>query len=185
MRQEGDGGMDGDHRGCNPPPPPPLQRLVEEFVMDPSIAVTLMAHQSVRARHATASARPLARVSPPGVRARACAQIGYKGISLVGTEEQVGCQLAGEARAVTPRHPSATPHLTRVQKAKYLPALASGERIAAFALTEPTTGSDAAGVRLTATPTPDGKGFLLNGQVRATGVYEAERTRTHTLPRSC
>ncbi len=42
--------------------------------------------------------------------------IGFKGIMLFGTEEQ---------------------------KKKYLPKLASGEHVAAFCLTEPTSGSDA------------------------------------------
>ncbi len=60
---------------------------------------------------------------------------------------------------------------TSEQKAKYLPALASGEKLAAFALTEPTTGSDAASIKLAATPSPDGKGFHLNGQkVRALAI---------------
>ncbi len=52
------------------------------------------------------------------------------------------------------------------QKKQYLPKLASGEWISAFALTEPEAGSDAANVQTTATPTPDGKGFVLNGQKR-------------------
>jgi alkylation response protein AidB-like acyl-CoA dehydrogenase len=52
------------------------------------------------------------------------------------------------------------------QKSKYLPQLATGEWISAFALTEPEAGSDAANVQTTATPTDDGKGFLLNGQKR-------------------
>jgi len=42
--------------------------------------------------------------------------IGFKGITLFGTEEQ---------------------------KAKYLPIVATGEKLAAFCLTEPTSGSDA------------------------------------------
>lgn len=83
-------------------------RMVEEITADASIAVTLMAHQS----------------------------IGLKGILMYGTPEQ---------------------------KARYLPRLASGEHIAAFALTEPGAGSDAASIRTRATPTPDGKAFLLNG----------------------
>ncbi|NP_001086893.1 acyl-CoA dehydrogenase family member 9 S homeolog [Xenopus laevis] len=49
------------------------------------------------------------------------------------------------------------------QKAKYLPKLASGEHIAAFCLTEPGSGSDAASIQSRATLTPDGKHFLLNG----------------------
>lgn len=49
------------------------------------------------------------------------------------------------------------------QKAKYLPALASGEKIAAFALTEAESGSDAGSVQTKAIPTPDGKHFIMNG----------------------
>lgn len=49
------------------------------------------------------------------------------------------------------------------QKAKYLPKLASGEWIAAYALTEPGVGSDAMGLSTTATLSEDGKYYLLNG----------------------
>ena len=52
---------------------------------------------------------------------------------------------------------------TDAQKEKYLPKLASGENIAAFALTEPSSGSDAASIQTRATVSPDGKHFLLNG----------------------
>uniref|UniRef100_A0A8C8SJL1 Complex I assembly factor ACAD9, mitochondrial n=1 Tax=Pelusios castaneus TaxID=367368 RepID=A0A8C8SJL1_9SAUR len=62
--------------------------------------------------------------------------IGLKGILIAGTEEQ---------------------------KAKYLPRLASGEHIAAFCLTEPGSGSDAASIQTRATMSEDGKSFLLNG----------------------
>ena len=62
--------------------------------------------------------------------------IGLKGILLFGTEEQ---------------------------RAKYLPKLASGEKIAAFALTEPSAGSDAAAIQTRAEALPDGSGYLLNG----------------------
>ena len=47
------------------------------------------------------------------------------------------------------------------QKAKYYDKLATGEMIAAFCLTEPNAGSDAAAVRTTAVEQDDG--FLLNG----------------------
>lgn len=62
--------------------------------------------------------------------------IGMKGLLLFGTEEQ---------------------------KKKYLPDLASGERIAAFCLTEPGAGSDAASVRTTATKDESGN-WVLNGE---------------------
>ncbi|XP_056323830.1 complex I assembly factor ACAD9, mitochondrial [Danio aesculapii] len=52
---------------------------------------------------------------------------------------------------------------TDAQKAKYLPKLATGEHIAAFCLTEPGSGSDAASIQLRATLTEDGKHYLLNG----------------------
>lgn len=82
-------------------------RVCEEFT-DGSLAVTIMAHQS----------------------------IGLKGILLNGN---------------------------KAQQAKYLPKLASGEHIAAFALTEPSSGSDAASIKTRATLSEDGKHFILNG----------------------
>ncbi|EYF03638.1 acyl-CoA dehydrogenase family protein [Chondromyces apiculatus] len=62
--------------------------------------------------------------------------IGLKGILLFGTEEQ---------------------------KQRYLPRLATGEHMAAFALTEPGAGSDAAAVKTRAELSPDGKHYVLNG----------------------
>ncbi|MFA6955202.1 MAG: acyl-CoA dehydrogenase family protein [Thermoanaerobaculia bacterium] len=52
---------------------------------------------------------------------------------------------------------------TPEQKKKWLPKLAAGA-ISAFALTEPGVGSDPAKMSTTATPSPDGKGWILNGQ---------------------
>ncbi|XP_025080062.1 very long-chain specific acyl-CoA dehydrogenase, mitochondrial-like [Pomacea canaliculata] len=49
------------------------------------------------------------------------------------------------------------------QKEKYLPLLAAGKTIAAFCLTEPTSGSDASSIRTQAIPSPDGKHYILNG----------------------
>ncbi|XP_004395742.1 PREDICTED: acyl-CoA dehydrogenase family member 9, mitochondrial [Odobenus rosmarus divergens] len=49
------------------------------------------------------------------------------------------------------------------QKAKYLPKLASGEHIAAFCLTEPSSGSDAASIKSRATLSEDKKHYILNG----------------------
>ncbi|XP_008059119.1 very long-chain specific acyl-CoA dehydrogenase, mitochondrial isoform X2 [Carlito syrichta] len=52
---------------------------------------------------------------------------------------------------------------TKAQKEKYLPKLASGETLAAFCLTEPSSGSDAASIRTSAVPSPCGKYYTLNG----------------------
>lgn len=51
----------------------------------------------------------------------------------------------------------------QAQKEKYLPKLASGEHVAAFCLTEPGSGSDAASIQTRATLSEDGKTYLLNG----------------------
>ena len=50
------------------------------------------------------------------------------------------------------------------QKERYLPKLASGEMIGAYALTEPGSGSDALAASTKATLTADGKHYVLNGQ---------------------
>lgn len=84
-------------------------RVTQEVgALDPSIAVTLGAHQS----------------------------IGLKGILLFGTPEQ---------------------------KRRYLPKLATGEWTAAFALTEPSAGSDAAAIKTRAELSADGSRYILNG----------------------
>ncbi len=49
------------------------------------------------------------------------------------------------------------------QKKKYLPGLASGEKIAAYALTEPEAGSDALNCKTKAVLSQDGKHYILNG----------------------
>jgi alkylation response protein AidB-like acyl-CoA dehydrogenase len=53
---------------------------------------------------------------------------------------------------------------TEAQKAKYLPRLAAGEMIAAYALTEPESGSDALAAKTTAVLSRDGRHYILNGQ---------------------
>jgi very long chain acyl-CoA dehydrogenase len=72
-----------------------------------------------------------------GITMGAHQSIGFKGIILFGTPEQ---------------------------KEKYLPRLATGEIIAAFALTEPASGSDASSIRTRAELSEDGKHWVMNGQ---------------------
>ncbi len=52
---------------------------------------------------------------------------------------------------------------TRAQQERYLPKLASGEWLAAYALTEPQAGSDALAARTKAVLDPDGKTYRLTG----------------------
>jgi acyl-CoA dehydrogenase family protein 9 len=49
------------------------------------------------------------------------------------------------------------------QKARYLPMLARGETLAAYALTEPETGSDAQNIKTSAKLSADGTKWILNG----------------------
>jgi butyryl-CoA dehydrogenase len=53
---------------------------------------------------------------------------------------------------------------TEEQKQKYLPRLATAEWIAAYCLSESTSGSDAMNVRTRATLSPDGKHYILDGE---------------------
>lgn len=52
---------------------------------------------------------------------------------------------------------------TEAQKKHYLPKLATGELIAAYALTEPGSGSDALNAKTRAVLSEDGKHYILNG----------------------
>ena len=54
------------------------------------------------------------------------------------------------------------------QKARLLPDLAAGRRVAGFALTEPEAGSDASAIRSRAVRQSDGS-WLLNGEKRWIG----------------
>ncbi len=53
---------------------------------------------------------------------------------------------------------------TEEQKRRYLPKLASCEWIAAYALSEASSGSDAMNIRTRATLSPDGRAYILNGE---------------------
>ncbi len=55
---------------------------------------------------------------------------------------------------------------THEQKQKYLPRMASGELLASFGLSEPQNGSDAKGIRLTASRDESRDGWLLKGSKR-------------------
>ena len=53
---------------------------------------------------------------------------------------------------------------TDAQKQKFLPRLATGDCIGAYALSEATSGSDAMNIRTRATLSDDGKHYILNGE---------------------
>lgn len=84
--------------------------------------------------------------------------------------EVVGGHCGGTAVFVNAHHSIGIRALliygTAEQKRRYLPDLMTGKKLGAFALTEAEAGSDAANVQTTATPTADGKTFILNGGKR-------------------
>uniref|UniRef100_A0AAU3GNW6 Acyl-CoA dehydrogenase family protein n=1 Tax=Streptomyces sp. NBC_01401 TaxID=2903854 RepID=A0AAU3GNW6_9ACTN len=53
---------------------------------------------------------------------------------------------------------------TEAQRARWLPEVRAGRAVAAFALSEPGAGSDAAALALAARPAPDGNGWRLSGE---------------------
>jgi acyl-CoA dehydrogenase len=67
-------------------------------------------------------------------------------------------------------------YATREQKERWLPGFVTGELMFAIAMTEPGTGSDLAGMRTTATLSPDGTHYVLNGaKTFITGGVHADR----------
>jgi acyl-CoA dehydrogenase family protein 9 len=100
-------------------------------------------------------------------------QYGGQGFSQLGNcriMEVIGGHDAGVAVFVNAHHSIGIRALllfgTEDQKRRWLPGLVSGRELAAFALTEAEAGSDAANVQTTATPSADGKTFILNGEKR-------------------
>lgn len=85
--------------------------------------------------------------------------------SVVFAEELGRSTSGGFAITVLVHTDLATPYVTNFgsaeMKDRYLPKFASGELIAAIAVTEPDAGSDVAAIRTTARQ--DGEGWLLNG----------------------
>jgi alkylation response protein AidB-like acyl-CoA dehydrogenase len=100
-------------------------------------------------------------------------EFGGRGFSQMGycrLLEVVGSRCSSTAIFVNAHHSIGMRALllfgTEEQKRRWLPDLVNGRKLAAFALTEPEAGSDAANVQTTATPSDDGAGFVLNGQKR-------------------
>lgn len=79
-----------------------------------------------------------------------------QGLARVDTEAETAFAMQGLGSY--PIHQSARPEVA----ARWIPAVASGEVVPAFALTEPGAGSDAASLELSAEP--DGDGWRLDGE---------------------
>jgi alkylation response protein AidB-like acyl-CoA dehydrogenase len=102
-------------------------------------------------------------------------EVGGRGLSQSGycrVMEVIGGHCASTSVFVNAHHSIGIRALllfgTEEQKSRWLPGLVRGEKLAAFALTEPEAGSDAANVQTTAEPiqTEEGPAYKLNGQKR-------------------
>jgi alkylation response protein AidB-like acyl-CoA dehydrogenase len=100
-------------------------------------------------------------------------EVGGRGLSQMAycrMMEEIGSRCASTAIFVNVQHSIGMRALllfgTPEQQRQWLPPLVRGEKLAAFALTEPEAGSDAANVQTTAQPSADGSSFVLNGQKR-------------------
>jgi len=90
--------------------------------------------------------------------------LGLGSLALCVAAEELSKVCAGVATTYAANALGAMPILlsgSEEQKSRFLPGLASGSNLAAFALTEPDAGSDAGGIRTRATL--DGDSYVLNG----------------------
>jgi alkylation response protein AidB-like acyl-CoA dehydrogenase len=99
-----------------------------------------------------------------------CGGLGFGQLANTKVMDVIGGHCASTAVFVNAHHSIGIRALllfgTDEQKRRWLPPLCRGEKLAAFALTEPEAGSDASNVQTTATPTPNGKAYILNGTKR-------------------
>lgn len=162
------------------PYPPPLDRRDG----DEAVVVRRLVRQlrEMRGDGLIDSARFDAEERIPEEVIRAFAEIGLLGISIPKAYGGLGLSSTGYARvfaAVSSVDPSCGVLIgvhcglgskaivlygNEEQKARYLPMLARGETLAAYALTEPETGSDAQHIVTRATRSEDGSHWLLNGR---------------------
>ena len=107
----------------------------------------------------------LGMTAPEAVGGRGFSQLAYCQIL-----EELGSRCSATSIFVNAHHSIGMRALllfgTAEQKQRWLPDLVSGKKLAAFALTEPQAGSDAANVQTTATPSADGSHYVLQGEKR-------------------
>ena len=107
----------------------------------------------------------LGMTAPESVGGRSFSQLAYCRVL-----EELGSRCSATSIFVNAHHSIGMRALllfgTAEQKQRWLPDLVSGKKLAAFALTEPQAGSDAANVQTMATPSADGASYVLNGGKR-------------------
>jgi alkylation response protein AidB-like acyl-CoA dehydrogenase len=159
-------------------PYPELKAEERDAVLKAVSDVRRFAHEKIEAaaidRNAEIPAEVIAGLGELGVLGMTVpVQYGGRGFSQLGycrIMEVIGGHCAATAVFVNAHHSIGIRALllygTEEQKRRWVPDLASGRKLAAFALTEPEAGSDAANVQTTALPSADGKLFILNGEKR-------------------
>jgi len=107
----------------------------------------------------------LGMTAPRDVGGRAFSQMAYGKVL-----EVIGARCSSTAIFVNAHHSIGMRALllfgSEQQQRRWLPDLVSGRKLAAFALTEPEAGSDAANVQTLAVPSDDGSHYLLTGEKR-------------------
>jgi len=107
----------------------------------------------------------LGMTAPKEVGGRGFSQMAYCRVM-----EEIGSRCASTSVFVNAHHSIGIRALllfgSSEQKRRWLPPLARGEQLAAFALTEPQAGSDAANVQTQARLNADGSHYILNGEKR-------------------
>jgi len=107
----------------------------------------------------------LGMTAPESAGGRGFSQLGYCKIL-----EELGSRCSATSIFVNAHHSIGMRGLllfgTAEQKERWLPDLIAGRKIAAFALTEPQAGSDAANVQTTAKLSEDGSHYILSGEKR-------------------
>lgn len=87
--------------------------------------------------------------------------------NLIYTDEMLRSGLAGPSGSLTTGVAFGVPPILKFGSQQlqdqYLPDLLTGRKRACIAITEPDAGSDVANIRTTATKTPDGKHYVVNG----------------------
>jgi acyl-CoA dehydrogenase family member 9 len=105
----------------------------------------------------------LGMTAPESVGGRGFSQLAYCRIL-----EELGSRCSATSIFVNAHHSIGMRALllfgTDQQRRRWLPDMVSGRKLAAFALTEPQAGSDAANVQTAATPSADGTHYVLQGE---------------------
>jgi glutaryl-CoA dehydrogenase len=140
-----------------------IRDTAREYCQEKLMPRVLEAHRHERFDRAIMNEMGALGLLGPTIEGYGCAGVNYVSYGLIAREvERVdsGYRSAMSVQSSLVMHPIHA-YGTEAQRQKYLPKLATGERVGAFGLTEPDFGSDPGGMRSRAKKTADG--YLLTG----------------------